>query len=164
MHGSEYCKQLLLWVLWRHWIMHLCQIYMKPLQVIEIYIAHNITHALVDPRDRKDVVCWEHLVRFYIALLGVKSAGLLQRREISPSSSFRRAISGALGVNILPGSSYIFSALCRPCAQVPRYLVVDVWRYDLGASSSPAISCRRALASFLLKPIPQTSRAGAQEL
>ena len=79
-------------------------IYMKPLQVIEIYIAHNITHALVDPRDGKDAVCWEHLVRFYIALLGVKSAGLLQRREIPPSSSFRRAISGALGVNILPGS------------------------------------------------------------
>ena len=94
-------------------------LYMKPLQVIEIYIAHNITHALLDPRDRKDVVCWD-LVRFYIALLGVKSAGLLQRREISPSSSFRRAISEALGVNILPGSSCIFSALCRPCAQVPR--------------------------------------------
>ena len=28
-------------------------IYMKLLQVIEIYIAHNITHALVDPRDEK---------------------------------------------------------------------------------------------------------------
>ena len=78
--------------------------YMKSLQVIKIYIAHNITHALVDPRDGKDAACWEHLARFYIVLLGVKSAGLLQRREISPSSSFRHAISGALGVNILPGS------------------------------------------------------------
>ena len=65
----------------------------------------RITRPRAPALVEKDALCWEHLdVRFYIALLGVKSTGLLQPREISPSSSFRRAMSGALGANIIPES------------------------------------------------------------